>query len=65
MPMLFVTILMDRTLAHVNLDFQGMAEVAQVIFLSKTVKVISCPMAENNNLDGTMKHFVRTIGKLK
>lgn len=37
MSMLFVPILMDRTIVYVKLDFQGMGEVAQeIIFFKKS-----------------------------
>ena len=60
MPMLFVPILMDHTIVHVKLDFQGMGEFAQVIFLKVVRKVSACSVADSSTLDGTMKHFCTT-----
>ena len=50
-PIVSVTILTDRILALVNLDFQGMVEVAQAIFLFKPFQALSCYVVDYNILE--------------
>ena len=62
MSMLFVPIHMDRTLAHVKLDFQEMDKVALVSYLNLFCKttIIAYFLTGNKNREKTSVEGVKT-----